>query len=40
MKRREAKSKDEKKKYKHLSTEFQRITRELRKPNSAINAKK
>ena len=40
MKRREAKSKGEKERYKHLNTEFQRIERELRKPSSAINAKK
>ena len=40
MKRREVKSKGEKERYKHLNTEFQRIERELRKPSSAINAKK
>ena len=40
VKRREAKSKGEKERYKHLNTEFQRIERELRKPSSAINAKK
>ena len=40
MERREAKSKGEKERYKHLNAEFQRITREIRKPSSAINAKK
>ena len=40
MKRREAKSKGEKGRYKHLNEEFQRITREIRKPSSAISAKK
>ena len=40
VKRREVKSKGEKERYKHLNTEFQRIERELRKPSSAINAKK
>ena len=40
VKRREAKSKGEKERYKHLNAEFQRITREIRKPSSAINAKK
>ena len=40
VKRREAKSKGEKEKYKHLNAEFQRIAREKRKPSSAINAKK
>ena len=39
-KRREVKGKGEKERYKHLNTEFQRIERELRKPSSAINAKK
>ena len=38
VKRREAKSKGEKERYKHLNAEFQRIAR--RKPSSAINAKK
>ena len=38
VKRREAKSKGEKERYKHLIAEFQRIAR--RKPSSAINAKK
>ena len=37
MKRREAKSKGEKERYTHLNAEFQR---EIRKPSSAINAKK
>ena len=40
VKRREAKSKGEKEKYKHLTAEFQRIARRDRKPSSAINAKK
>ena len=41
VKRREVKSKGEKKRYKHLNAEFQRIARrEIRKPSSAINAKK
>ena len=40
VKRREAKSKGEKERYKHLNAEFQRIAREIRKPSSAINAKK
>ena len=40
MKRREVKSKGEKKRYKHLNAEFQRIAKEIRKPSSAINAKK
>ena len=40
VKRREAKSKREKERYKHLNAEFQRIAREIRKPSSAINAKK
>ena len=39
-KKRSKKQRQKEKKYKHLSAEFQRITRELRKPNSAINAKK
>ena len=39
-KRREAKSKGEKETYKHLNAEFQRLTREIRKPSSVINAKK
>ena len=40
VKRREAKSKGEKERYKHLNAEFQRIEEEIRKPSSAINAKK
>ena len=39
-KRREAKSKGEKERYKHLNVEFQRIAQAIRKPSSAINAKK
>ena len=39
VKRREAKSKGEKERYKHLNAEFQRIG-ETRQPSSAINAKK
>ena len=39
-KRREAKGKGEKERYTHLNVEFQRIAREIRKPSSAINAKK
>ena len=30
----------EKERYRHLNAEFQRITRRIRKPSSAINAKK
>ena len=40
VKRREAKSKGEKERYKHLNAEFQRIARKKRKPSSVINAKK
>ena len=40
VKRREVKSKGEKERYKHLNAEFQRIAKEIRKPSSAINAKK
>ena len=41
VKRREAKSKGEKERYKHLKAEFQRIARrDKKKPSSAINAKK
>ena len=40
MERREAKSKGEKERYKHLNAEFQRIPRRIRKPSSVINAKK
>ena len=36
-KRREAKNKREKKRYKHLNAEFQRIAKEIRKPSYAIN---
>ena len=39
-KRREAKSKGEKERYKHLDAEFQEQQGEIRKPSSAINAKK
>ena len=39
-KRREAKSKGEKERYTHLNAEFQRIQGEIRKPSSAISAKK
>jgi len=34
------KSKGEKERYKHLKAEFQRKQKEIRKPSSAINAKK
>ena len=40
VKRREAKSKGEKERYRHLNAEFQKIAKEIRKPSSAINAKK
>ena len=40
MKRREAKNDGEKERYTHLNAESQRIAREIRKPSSAINAKK
>ena len=40
VKRRQAKSKGEKERYKHLNAEFQRIARRNKKPSSAINAKK
>ena len=46
VKRREAKSKGEKERYKHLNAEFQRIakrdktTTTTKKPSSVINAKK
>ena len=40
VERREAKSKGEKERYKHLNAEFQRIARRHKKPFSAINAKK
>ena len=40
VKRREAKSKGEKERYKHLNAEFQRIARRDKKTSSAISAKK
>ena len=40
VKRREAKSKGGKERYKNLNAAFQRIARGIRKPSSAINAKK
>ena len=40
VKRREAKSKGEKERYKHLNAEFQSIARRDKKVSSAINAKK
>ena len=40
VKRREAKSKGEKEKYKHLNAEFQRIARRDKKASSEMNAKK
>ena len=40
VKRREAKSKGEKQRYKHLNAEFQRTARRVKKPSSEINAKK
>ena len=40
VKRREAKSKGEKERYKHLNAEFQRIAGRDKKASSAINAKK
>ena len=40
VRRREAKSKGEKERYKHLNAEFQRKQGEIRKPSSVINAKK
>ena len=40
VKRREAKSKGENERYKHLNAEFQRIARRDKKASSAINAKK
>ena len=39
-KRREAKSKGEKERYKHLNAEFQRRARRDKKPSSVISAKK
>ena len=38
--RREAKSKGEKERYKHLNAEFQRIERRVKRPSSGISAKK
>ena len=40
VKSRDAKSKEEKERYKHLNAEFQRIARRDKKASSAINAKK
>ena len=40
VRRKEAKSKGEKERYKHLNAEFQKIAREIRKPSSVNNAKK
>ena len=40
VKRRDAKSKGEKERYSHLDAEFQEYPGEIRKPSSAINAKK
>ena len=40
IKRREVKGKGEKKRYTRLNAEFQRKQGEIRKPSSAINAKK
>jgi len=40
VKRREAKSKGEKERYKHLNAEFQRIARRDKKSFFTINAKK
>ena len=40
VKRKEAKSKGEKERYKHLNAEFKRIARRDEKASSAINAKK
>ena len=39
-KRRDAKGKDERERYTHLNAEFQKHQGEIRKPSSAINAKK
>ena len=39
-KRKEAKGKREKERFTHLNAEFQRIAGEIRKPSSAISAKK
>ena len=40
VKRREGKTKGENERYTHLNAEFQRIEGDIRKPSSAINAKK
>ena len=40
VERREAKSKGEKERYKHLNAKFQRIARRDKKTSSVINAKK
>ena len=40
VKRRDAKGKGEKERYTHLNAQYQRIARRVRKPSSAINAKK
>ena len=40
VKRREVESKEEKEKYTHLNTEFQRISRRDKKPSSVISARK
>ena len=40
VKRREAKSKGEKERYKHMNADFQRIARRDKKHSSAFNAKK
>ena len=40
VKRREMKGKREKERYTHLNAEFQRMQGEIRKPSSAVNAKK
>ena len=40
VKRRKVKSKGEKERYSHLNAEFQKKQAEIKKPSSAINAKK
>ena len=40
VKRREAKSKGEKERNKHLNAQFQKWHKEIKKPSSAINEKK
>ena len=40
VKRREAKSEGEKERYEHLNAEFERTAGAIRKPSSAIDAKK